>query len=275
MAMVRRSQRSPRLTLAMLVMAAMTVLTLDQRGFGPVHDARSAASTSFHPLRSGADAVTRPAVNAWRGLWHYGAVRDENDRLRQQVTELRAQADAGAQAQAQLGQIAAAQDLAVTGAHPTTVARVSGGPISNFDATVELDKGSDDGLAVGMPAVVGRALVGRVTQVEGGHSAVQLLTDPDTRIGVALTQSGQVGTLVGQGAGRPLAMGRDIQAGVAVPAGDTAFTAPSSRYPPDLEVGRVSKAGGSPDGLTQSVEVTPAADLGHLTYVTVILEVGS
>jgi rod shape-determining protein MreC len=277
MVMVRRDTRNPRVTLGLLVMAAMTILTLDQRGFGPVHDARGAAGSAFSPLRSAASDVTHPLVDAWRGMWHYGDVQDDNDRLRRQVTELRSQADAGAQAQAQLAQITAAQDPGVTAAHPTTVARVSAGPLSNFDGTVQLDKGSDAGLTVGMPVVVGKALVGRVTQVDGGHSHVQLVTDPDARVGVVLTASGQQGTVAGHGPGQALTMGRDVPLGVAVPAGDqgdTAFTASGSRYPPDLEVGRVTKAGGSPDGLTQSIEVTPVADLGHLSYVTVILEPG-
>jgi rod shape-determining protein MreC len=273
MAMVRRSTGSPRLTLALLVVASITVLTFDQRGAGALDGLRSLAATAFSPLRGAGDAVTDPVQDRWDGLWRYGDVKDENDRLRQEVTELRTQADAGAQAQAQLDAIAAAQDLTLLSQHPTTVARVSGGPVSNFDHTVQLDKGSDAGLAVGMPVVVGRALVGRITQVEGGHAAVQLLVDPDARVGVALTRSGQRGTVAGQGAGQPLTMGGDVPVGVAIPPDETVFTGPSSIYPPDLEVGRVTKVGPASDGLTQTVEVTPSADLDHLSYVTVILEV--
>jgi rod shape-determining protein MreC len=273
MAMVRRRGGRSRLTLALLVVASITILTLDERGSGALAGVRQAAADAFGPLRSAGDAVTDPVQSRWQGLWDYDDVKDENDRLRQEVTELRSAADAGVDAQHRLDAIAAAQDLDLVDAHPTTVARVSAGPLSNFDQSVQIDKGSDAGIAVGMPVVVGRALVGRVSQVGDSQAGVQLVTDPGARVGVALTGAEVAGTLQGQGEGRPLVLGRDVAAGVPIPAGDLVFTGPSSIYPPDLDVGRVTGTGDAADGLTQVVEVTPTADLGHLTYVTVILEV--
>ena len=72
---------------------------------------------------------------------------------------------------------------------PNVTADVIGGPVTNFEHTIELDKGSDAGIHVGMPVRHRRGLVGRVVQVPGGRSVVKLLTDPDFVVGVRFATS--------------------------------------------------------------------------------------
>ena len=84
-------------------------------------------------------------------------------------------------------------------------ARVLSSDPSNFSHTIDISKGSDDGLKVGMPVVNGAGLVGRIVQVTPNRSTVQLITDPDFLVGVRLLGSDlATGTAHGQGQGEDL-----------------------------------------------------------------------
>src|SRR5690606_23118816 len=97
------------------------------------------------------------------------------------------------------------------------VARVTAGPVSNFSFTIEIDKGSDDGIRYGMPVVNGAGLVGRVVQAAGSTSTVQLITDPDFRVGVRLVPGGTPGTARGSGRGEPLVVDTALEPGTPIP----------------------------------------------------------
>src|SRR3546814_13507955 len=77
------------------------------------------------------------------------------------------------------------QDIDWVGDVPTTAARVVAGAPSNFSHTVEIDKGTDDGVREGMPVITGAGLAGKVVQARGGRPTVQLITDPASTNGRA------------------------------------------------------------------------------------------
>ena len=274
MALSRRSSRTgrSRFTLLLLVLTSITVLTLDFRGSGAVDDVRGAAATVFGPVRDAGAWVGRPVADAWNGVFGYGDLRSENEALRERVAELQSQ---DARAEAALEQIDALNelnDIADWTALPTVTARVSGGSLSNFEHTVQLDKGSDQGLAEGMPVVTGAGLVGRLTMVTGSRSVVQLVTDPDWRWGVRFARSQEVGIARGTGEGRPIVVDQGVDIAVDVNRNEPVTTSGfgDSVFPPDIPVGRVTELGESPDQLSQVVTVEPLADLDQLAYVRVL-----
>ena len=75
----RRFGRS-RFTLILLILASLTILTLDYRDTGPVQGLRSVAGTVFSPFRAVGDAVATPFRNGWNGIFGYDDLEDENDR---------------------------------------------------------------------------------------------------------------------------------------------------------------------------------------------------
>ena len=62
---------------------------------------------------------------------------------------------------------------------------VAGSP-GNFESTIAVDKGMDDGIVSGMPVVAGDGLVGRVVQASRKRATVLLLTDPNSGASVRL-----------------------------------------------------------------------------------------
>ncbi len=90
----------------------------------------------------------------------------------------------------------------------TVNGEVVSGPISNFDPTVQIDLGSDDGVQRGMAVVTGLTegpgggLLGRVTLVQRDRSTVTLLTSSSFQVGVVV--GGDQAVMVGRGPDRPM-----------------------------------------------------------------------
>ena len=274
MALSRRSSRTgrSRFTLVLLVLTSVTVLTLDFRGSGTVDDVRGVASTVFSPVRDAVGTAFSPVSNAWNGVFNYGDLEDENDALRARIADLEGDAVRNDDALAQMEELAELLDLELTTDIPTVTARVSAGPISNFEHTVEIDKGSDDGVAEGMPVVTGAGLVGQVIQTTSSRSVVRLMTDPSFSFGVRLVASGEVGIAHGGGEGEPVVVDAGIDRQVEVPEREEVMTSGLDRsvFPPDIPVGEVEDVSPSGDLLSQELRVDPYADLGNLTYVRVV-----
>jgi rod shape-determining protein MreC len=274
MALYRRTSRTgrSRFTLLLVVLTSITILTLDFRGSGAVDDVRGAAATVFGPVRDAAAWVTSPFADAWNGVFGYNELEDENEALRAQVEELQGQVVENEDAAQQLDAIAETEGLPLTSQLGSTLARVVGAGLTNFENTVELNRGSDDGIAVGMPVVTGAGLVGRVTQVAGNRSVVQLVTDPGFDLGVKLVASGDVGIGHGTGEGDPLVVDAGIDLRTIVEEGDAVSTSGVDRsiFPPDIPIGRVATVERAADQLNQVLEVELLADLDNLAYVRVL-----
>ena len=272
MALSSRGGRS-RFTLALLIVTSLTVLTLDFRGSSAIHSVRNAASTVFSPVRDAAGSAFSPFTNAWNGLFHYGSVKKENDRLRAQIEQLQGQTDVNADAKSQLDALSATQGITQWTTLPAVTAQVISGPITNFEHTIDIDKGSSSGLRVGMPVVTGAGLAGRIVEVQSGRSVIKLLTDPDIVVGIRLLSSGDTGLLHGQGDGKPLVIDGGIEPKAVVPANELVTTSGEDRatFPGGIPIGNVTKADLSPGQLNQVLTVTPSADLARLTFVKVLL----
>lgn len=273
--MQRRATGRSRLTLALLLVTSAVVLTLDFRDVGVLDAARDGLGTVVRPLRDTADTVAAPFQNAWHGVTDYGDVRAENEALRARIEALEGAAVRNADVAERFDELSALVDVPWVGDVPVVTARLVARPASSFSHVVEIDKGSAEGLAPGMPVATGAGLVGRVVEVTSGRASVQLLTDPELRVGVRMVQSQELGTARGQGHGQPLAVDTGIAPGEgAVPDGAALTTSGIDRrsaFPGSVPVGRVSDHREAEGGLSLELLVEPAADLSDLSYVNVLL----
>lgn len=275
MALSRRSGGRSRLTIGLLVLTSLALITVDFRDASLVRSARSTAGSALSPLRGAAEAVTEPFTNAWRGVTGYGDLETENARLRERLEELEGRDVLAEDAVEQLAELLDQQGLEWVGAIPTSAARVLSGAPSNFTHSIDISKGSDDGIKVGMPVVNGAGLVGKVVLVTNQRSTVQLITDPDFAVGIRLLPSQVPGTARGQGEGRDLIVDTNLEADSedAPEAGVSAVTSGVDRsaFPASIPVGKVvevRKAGG---GLTLDLVLLPLANTDELSFVTVLL----
>ena len=270
MAVSRRTER-PRSTLALLVLASVTVLTLDARDQGVVvfDAARDGVRDALAPVQSAADRLFAPVGDLVGGVAHHGDLEAENARLRRQLDEARNEALAGADAVRERDELLAQAGLASP--VPGVTARVVADSASNFDLTVEIDRGRGAGVATGMPVVTAAGLVGRVIEVSEQRATVRLVTDPRSDVGVRLASSGDLAIVKGRGAGRPFAVDL-VEPATPVAPGEVLVTSglQAAAFPPGLAVATVASSELRTGALQRDVAAEPVADLGRLAFVTVL-----
>ena len=173
-----------RRVIILLVLTSLLLITLDTRGNVLIDKTRSAFALVLTPFDTAARTISRPIQNAWAAITDYEDLKRENEQLRERIN-----AQMGAEIEAQ-ATILEFQDLLLLsrlptpGSIPSVVAEVQGAAPTNFRYTVEINKGSSDGISVGMPVVNGGGLVGRITSVSPTSSVVLLITDPEYNINV-------------------------------------------------------------------------------------------
>lgn len=279
MALSSRRPRRRRFLLFLLILASVTVLTLDYRDAAPVRGLRDVVSTVFSPVRGAADTVFSPVGDAWHAMFHYGDVQAENRQLRKQVDELQGRQVQDAIDQKRYQELLNEAHITPVQNLPTVIAEVTQGPLNNYDDTIQINQGAGEGIKPGMAVVTSSGLVGKVVQVEGGQSTVLLITSPQFSVDIRLTpppndpSPGAAGVGHGQGPGKPLLVDSGIPAGTPVPKGQVVQTSGigTSIFPAAVPVGRVASSQQSSDGTQIDVEVTPSADLKSLAYVRVVL----
>jgi rod shape-determining protein MreC len=271
-ALSRRGGRT-RFTLLFLVLTSITVITLDFRGGGEglIGSLRDGAADALAPVRSAAATVLSPVRDAFAGLTSYGDLEDENAGLRARIAELEGQIDLDEGAERELAEALSLLDARFSAELPTVAARVVSSPISNFEQTIELDRGSDHGIAVDMPVLSGAGLVGRIASVSGTRSTVRLITDAELSVGVRLVRSGEVAVAEGEGPNRLMSLSFvDPSADVGVLELVVTSGLDNGVFPPGIPVGRVASVEVVPGRLEQDIEVRPAADLTRLRLVQVL-----
>jgi rod shape-determining protein MreC len=268
----RRTGRS-RLTLALLILTSLAVLTLDFRDAGPVRSIRSVVGTVFSPLRGLADAASTPFTNVWGGITDYGDVKSENEKLHERLAELEGTEVEAKAAIEQFAALAEQLNIPWVGTIPTAPARVISGPVGNFSHTIEIGKGSGDGIKAGMPVVTGAGLVGQVVQTSSNTATVRLITDPDFRVGVRMTPGSIPGTARGSGTGEPLVVDTAIDPKTEIPADAVLTTSGADRsaFPASIPVAAVVDKRTASGGLTADLLAEPYADTERLPFVTVLL----
>lgn len=168
-----------RRAIIMLLLSSVLIITLDMRGNSLLNGARTAWTEALRPFESAAEVVARPVRNAWRGITEYD---DVESRLRELEEQLEAQRSNDILARSLLDQyyeLRATLGLGSVGDIDTVIATLVGPSPSNLDQTIEIDRGTNHGVADGMPVLStgGGFLIGRVLRASPTRSTVTLMTD--------------------------------------------------------------------------------------------------
>lgn len=170
--------------IALLVLTSLLLLTLDTRGNRVLDGARSVFVRVLEPVETAADVVTTPFVNAWRGVTEYDDLKDENQDLRDQLAAQRADQVLARAAIAELEELRNQIDIESINDLPKVTAQVVGDRPDNFEQVIEINKGSNANISVGMAVIANGGLIGKVTRVFADRAQVMLVTD--TRYTVAV-----------------------------------------------------------------------------------------
>lgn len=147
--------------------------------------------------------------------------------------------------------------------------------------SIIIDKGTDDGVQVGMPVDSERGLVGQVFRTTADSAMIMLIVDRSSSIPARLSTSRATGLVHGGGRGNSMQMDWiPLEAEVAI--GDVVLTSGLvgqfdqgllvGRFPKGLVIGRVANVVRSEAEILQQATVQSAVDFQDLELVFVITE---
>jgi rod shape-determining protein MreC len=261
--------------LALTLLTAVALITLDVRGSGPISSLRGGAHDVLGPVADAVDTVFSPVGDWIDGITRASSLKAENSRLKRQLDEARGQGARARAAAEENKELKELLDLPFVEDADSIAAPVVEGSPSNFEFTAQIGKGSSEGVGVDMPVVTGAGLVGRVVTVSRDRATVLLLKDPESGVGVKLEKSGTNAVAKGRGDSSTLRLDF-VDPSAAVTQGEIVYTSgqQNSRFPAAIPVGTVSKVSKSRGDLQQNVLVKPLVDFSRLDYVKVLRPAG-
>lgn len=265
-------RRRARVLLVVLVLLSLVLVTVDFRtgDDGPLDRLRGGVTAALRPVQDGVVTLVRPIGDAFGGVSDLFRARSENERLREQVDQLRERRRSVVDIEREnedLRELLGMREQ--TGVDAVAARVVALGP-TGFEWTVVIDVGSDDGIRRDMPVVNGDGLVGRIIQVERNASRVLLAIDPNFGAPARHAGNGETGTVIGRGGDPMLFQPFDPEAPIEV--GDEVVTSAyqSGAFPGGIPIGSVATVGEVSAGLVRDVQVQPFVDFTRIHHVLVV-----
>jgi len=255
-----------------LVLTALAFITFDFRddAGGPTDAGRDLAASGLAPLESAVSRALAPVRRLGDGVGDLLATRAENQRLRAENEALAARRRAFADLERENAELRALLGLRDDRGFATVPARVIAVAPSNFEWTLTIDAGEDDGIARGMAVVSPDGLVGRVLTTTSDASRVLLVVDPNFSVAARSATTSALGLLDGRGS-EPLRFA-PLDPRQSIDAGDEIVTAtfPGSAIPSGIPVGRIVAQDERSSRLSAAYDLLPFVDITRLDHVLVV-----
>jgi rod shape-determining protein MreC len=275
--------RRRRAVLALLVVVSLILLTayFCESAGSPLHSVQRGVVTVLSPIQEGASRALKPVRDLFGWFGDTARAKKERDQLEAQRDRLLQDVVGYKVALEQNEELHRLLALDANGLerYDKRTVRVIGRPSNNLLLDrLQVDAGSSAGVRVGDPVVADGGLVGHVSFVASDASFVTLITDPSSSVSVkVLDRAGDTG-LLKPSVGDPLDLlvqllprHARIQVDDVVVSGGFRTTSLESLYPPNVPIGRVTKADAEELASDQQVHVAPIADLRHLDFVQILV----
>lgn len=201
-------------------------------------------------------------------------IKEENDRLKAENDSLKMQNVILSQQDAELRRLRELMKLDdVYSDYPKVAARVIGKDTGNWFTVFTLDKGSEQGMAVGMNVISDGGLVGTISYVGERYCKVTAIINDDANVSAKFASTSDVCIVHGdlkQYESKMLEV-TNINIDANVKDGDMLITSQiSDKFVPGILIGYVSGIKDDGNRLTKSAWVTPVVDFSQLEEVLVI-----
>ncbi len=165
---------------------------------GPIHSVRSVVNTVTTPVRMVGSVVAAPFHAIGNVVSNVTAPQETLSELREQNEQLTAEVAKLTEAEKTAERLEGLLGLQSTYSLESTAARIVGGSSDAWSQTVTIDKGTIDGLEVGMAVCNSGGAIGQIVEVSASSSTVRLLTDENSGISAMVQRSRAQGILQGQ-----------------------------------------------------------------------------
>src|SRR3954453_13751674 len=276
-----RDSRRARLVLALLLLTAFTLITLDYRA-GSGGPLRAIGNALFAPRARAHSAVARPVGSFFSSLGNLSGYKSTNNRLRKENQRLREQLRLTDGERAHLTSAEKLLDLAGRAQFkivPAQVVAVEGA--LGFEWTATIDVGSRDGVRSNMTVVSGDGLVGKTVHVGPTTSTVLLGQDPNFTAGARLERSNEIGHVDGGGrqpmtftllgSSNTMKPGDRLVSFASIANRPFVAAGPNRPFGGEVPIGRIPKVLPPPGQLFRTAVVRPFVDFTAIDVVGVVV----
>jgi rod shape-determining protein MreC len=278
--MYDKQVRRRRAVLFALVVCCLVLLTayFGESSGGPLRSVQTGAMEVVAPVQEGANRALKPFRDLFGWFGDTLDAKDERDKLeaerdalRQEVARLQLMKNENEELRALVDY---GRGSGIDAYAPVT-ARVYSRSNSSWYSTIEINKGSSDGVEVNQPVINGKGLVGKVKRVSDGNAVVMLLSDSEFGVSALAAQADQPGSILPV-AGSPgdllldlVPNAKEVRKGDRIVTAGTVSDRLPSPFPEGILIGTVKRVDGEGE-LDRTIHVAPAADLRSLDFVQVL-----
>lgn len=261
------------ITAAVLLVFTLAVLSYSAARLSETGFLRKMVLEAAAPVEDILNISLKGLHNAWKRYLFLVGLEDENRRLRSQNAALNAQLNLYREGYLEAGRLRKLQNLAADLPGRAVVARVVDRSRTSLFKTILINKGTADGLKVGLPVLSEEGVVGRIIETAWHASQVLLLIDENSNIDAVIQRSRAQGIL--QGAGSAGCNLKYVSRVEEVVPGDVVLTSGlAGVFPKGLLIGVVSDASRKGEGLFQKIDVQPVVDFGKIEEVMALITNG-
>jgi rod shape-determining protein MreC len=266
---------------ALLVLACLTVITLDARSSSPLDPVRSAVGNVVGPMETASATALRPFTDVSGALRSNHGLREDVARLEAENSRLRGQVATAPLDQKRLAELdGLTRTVADTGYSLVAARVVAMGPLQSFSRTVTIDAGTSSGIHEDMTVLNSDGLVGRVVRATRSTATVVLIVDTGSVVGGRLGTSLEVGFLRGRGSADDTGrLELDLVDSSVEPSKDDVVVTWGSMdgvpYVAGIPIGRVESVVSSPRQSTRHAMIKPFVDFTALDVVGVVVPRGT
>ncbi len=269
-----------------LILASLALLTISFResDSGPVHAIQQAGSNILSPLQSWGAKVAEPFQDGYEWFKTLWSAHERANRLEEELQTIQGEAIKLEEQAEENERLRGLLDLRDKGTYPEgtsfVVAQVIGKSPDRWEAWIQIDKGSADGIEVGQAVVgatpvagetlAGKGLVGRVTEVTQHAARVVLIIDWNSSVSAKIQGSRAEGMVEGSVSGSLMMdyVDRDIRVDPKLIIVTSGY---GGIYPADIPIGLVASVGEEDVNIYKEIEVRAFVDFRVLEEVMVLI----
>jgi rod shape-determining protein MreC len=262
--------------LAALLIVSMAMLTWYFREpvGGVLHSSQRGGLRIISPLESGVTSVLSPFKNAYSWTSSLLSAHNENERLRDESERLRNEVVSLREASDENERLRDLLDFTNQPSYPkdynNVPARVVGRSASPWNATITINRGSSSGVKLGQTVVSGKGLVGQISAVTSNSAQVLLIIDHNSHVESRLQSGNAAGTVVGSING--LLEMDFVDKNMKVDKNDVVVTSGTGKlFVKGVPIGVVEDTADQEIEYFKRISVTPFVDFGQLEEVLVLL----